>query len=146
MTDFETIEADELGRSLHGFGINLLCPDPLAYAPGLARVLGLTVIRLDAFFGLLSWKQEPDTGSLIQLHADSTYAANPYHAMLAENTPRGIGLELRLFACDPDAAVARAEAEEGYTILQPATDKEHGIREAYILDPLGYCWVPSQPL
>jgi len=145
MVDFETIEADDLGRRLQGFGINLLCPKPLDYAPALARVLALEVIRLDAFFGLLSWKTPPETASLIQIHADSTYAANPYHGMLGENTPRGIGLELRLFERDPDAAVSRAKAEEGFIILQQAADKEHGVREAYILDPMGYCWVPSLP-
>ena len=26
-----------------------------------------------------------------------------------------------------------------------ATDKPHGLREAYILDPDGYCWVPGRP-
>ena len=31
-------------------------------------------------------------------------------------------------------------------ILQPPTNKPHGLREAYILDPDGYCWVPSRPL
>ena len=143
MTDFATIEADDLGRMLRGMGINLLCPDPLDYAPRIAHVLGLKIIRLDGFFGLLSWLDNPDSDSLIQLHADKTYAQHPYHAMLGENQPRGIGLELRLFECDPDAAVIRAGQDAGFTILQSATDKEHGVREAFILDPLGYCWVPS---
>ncbi len=146
MTDFETIEADDLGRRLEGFGVGLLCPDTMSYVPQLARVLELTVIRLDAFYGLLSWKASPDINSLIQVHADSTYAANPYYTMLGENAVRGVGLELRLFDCDPDAAVSRAGKEVDYTVLQPATDKPHGIREAFILDPLGYCWVPSIPI
>lgn len=146
MTDFETIEADDLGRELRGFGVNLLCPDTLAYVPPVARVFDLHIIRLDEFFALVSWKKTPDIGSLIQFHADRTYAANPYFAMLGESTPRGVGLELRLFDCDPDVAVTRAGAEDDFTILQEATDKEHGIREAFILDPLGYCWVPSKSI
>ena len=59
---------------------------------------------------------------------------------------RGVGVELRLFEKIPDAAVARAKQIEDYTIVQDATDKPHGMREAFILDPLGYCWVPSTPL
>ena len=143
MTDFATIEADDLGRMLRGMGINLLCPDIRDYAPRIAHVLGLNIIRVDEFFGLLSWQDDPDHNSLIQLHADKTYAAHPYYVMLGENQPRGIGLELRLFETDPDAAVRRAGEDADFTILQPATDKEHGLREAFILDPLGYCWVPS---
>jgi len=144
--DLKDIEADDLGRRLRGMGINLLCPSPLEYAPVLARVMALELIRVDAFFALLSWKAQPDINSLVQLHSDQSYAANPYHAMLGETAIRGIGVELRLFDVDPDAAVVRAEAEDGWTVLQQATDKEHGIREAFILDPLGYCWVPSVPL
>ena len=143
--DLKDIEADELGRRLKGMGINLLCPDPLTYTPVLARVMGFELIRLDEFFALLSWQSPPDTQSLIQLHADKSYAGNPYHAYLGESRMRGLGVELRLFDLDPDAAVTRAEAEPDWTILQPATDKEHGVREAFILDPLGYCWVPSLP-
>lgn len=145
MTDFATIEADDLGRMLRGMGINLLCPNPQDYAPRIAHVLGLNIIRVDEFFGLLSWQDDPDHNGLIQLHADKTYAAHPYYVMLGENQPRGIGLELRLFETDPDAAVRRAGEDADFTILQPATDKEHGLREAFILDPLGYCWVPSVP-
>lgn len=28
-------------------------------------------------------------------------------------------------------------------ILAGAADKPHGLREAFILDPEGYCWVPT---
>jgi hypothetical protein len=34
----------------------------------------------------------------------------------------------------------------GSMVLQPATDKPHGLREATILCPDGYMWVPSRPL
>jgi hypothetical protein len=30
-------------------------------------------------------------------------------------------------------------------VLQAPADKPHGLREAYILDPDGYCWVPGRP-
>ena len=68
----------------------------------------------------------------------------PLLALLPENPPRGAGIEIRLYDTDPDAAVARAEAA-GLAILQPPTDKPHGLREAYILCPDGYAWVPSRP-
>ena len=33
----------------------------------------------------------------------------------------------------------------GGVVLAGAADKPHGVREAYILDPEGYCWVPTVP-
>ncbi|MBT6078444.1 MAG: glyoxalase, partial [Oceanospirillaceae bacterium] len=51
-------------------------------------------------------------------------------------------VELRLYGIDPDAAVTQAQTLD-YYVLQEATDKPHGLREAYILDPNGYIWVPS---
>ena len=33
-----TIEPGELGKNLVGFGVNLICPEPLIYAPSIARV------------------------------------------------------------------------------------------------------------
>jgi len=64
--------------------------------------------------------------------------------LLPENPPRGAGIEIRLYECDPETAAAKAEAAGG-TILQPPTDKPHGLRECFILCPDGYCWVPSRP-
>jgi hypothetical protein len=59
---------------------------------------------------------------------------------------RGAGAELRLYGRDPDAAeaVARDLADEmGGVVLAGAADKPHGVREVYLLDPEGYCWVPT---
>ena len=36
-----------------------------------------------------------------------------------------------------------AALKHGYEVLEPATDKPHGLREAYILDGDGYVWVPD---
>ena len=58
---------------------------------------------------------------------------------------RGVGVELRLHGCDPDAAQERARAR-GEIILAEAIDKPHGLREAYLIDPDGYIWVPDVPL
>ena len=64
---------------------------------------------------------------------------------LSELPARGLGVELRLHGCDPDRAVQAAKAG-GYRVLELAQDKAHGTREAYILDPDGYTWVPDRPL
>ena len=97
----------------------------------------------------LPWEGFPegsaDGSEVLQLHADHTYHANPLADLLPEAGPRGAGAELRLFDVDPDSAAARVEGAGGM-ILQPPTNKPHGLREAYILDPDGYCWVPSRPL
>jgi len=55
---------------------------------------------------------------------------------------RGAGAELRLYGRDPDRAEAVARSLGG-VVLAGAADKPHGVREAYILDPEGYCWVPT---
>ena len=57
---------------------------------------------------------------------------------------RGAGVELRLYGVDPDEAEAAAR-RSGATVLAPAADKPHGLREAHIVDDDGYVWVPSRP-
>jgi len=138
--DFETVSAPDFGRSLSGFGVNLLVRDVLLQAGFLSRVFGMQVNRASRDFAIIGYH-----GHLLQLHADGTYHANPLLALLPEAGPRGAGAELRLFHTDPDLAAEVAQTEGG-TILQPPTDKPHGLREAYILDPNGYVWVPSRPL
>jgi uncharacterized glyoxalase superfamily protein PhnB len=128
----------EYGRSLSGFGVNLLVR---AIAPAVAfhrDVLGATVVYQDPDFAALRHGKAE-----MMLHADHTYDSHPIRARL--NGPRGNGVELRLHHADPDAAEAAARAA-GYEILAPATDKRHGLREAYIVDPDGYVWVPDRPL
>jgi uncharacterized glyoxalase superfamily protein PhnB len=111
--------------------------EELAFLTG---VLGLTAHRVSRDFAIVT-----GGGALVQVHADATYHANPLLGLLPETPPRGAGIELRLYDVDPDTAAARAEAQ-GAPILQPPTDKPHGLREAFLLSPNGYCWVPSRPL
>ena len=55
------------------------------------------------------------------------------------------GSSFRLHEADPDLAVARLAAFPDALLLQPAADKpNHGLREAVILCPMGYAWVPSR--
>jgi predicted enzyme related to lactoylglutathione lyase len=138
--DFDSVSAADFGRSLSGLGLNLLVRDVPREARFLVEVFGMQAYRLSRDFAIISYH-----GQLLQLHADGTYHANPLLSLLPESGPRGAGAELRLFQSDPDEAAARVESAGGM-ILQPPTDKPHGLREAYIMDPDGYVWVPSRPL
>ena len=61
------------------------------------------------------------------------------------STDSGADAEFRLHGIHLDEAEANARTR-GYIVLAGALDKPHGLREAYILDPDGYCWVPDVPL
>ena len=138
--DFETVEADVFGKSLKGIGLNLLVRDVQAECAFLSEVFGIEVLRSSKDFAILRYGDQ-----LMQLHSDGTYHANPLLGLLPETPPRGAGIEIRLYETDPDEAAARAEASGG-TVLQPPTDKPHGLRETYILCENGYAWVPSRAL
>ena len=152
----KTIDPADLGRILHGFGVNLLVRDAQIYADSLSRVLGIEVIRAEEAFALIAIPSH-DHGNdrkkrdhvaishLIQVHADFTYHNNPYQHHLPEADARGIGVELHLFDTNPDEVVALADADPDWTVLQSPTDKPHGVREAYLFDMHGYCWVVSTP-
>jgi catechol 2,3-dioxygenase-like lactoylglutathione lyase family enzyme len=137
------MSADEYGRSLKGLGINLLVRDVARSVAFAKDVLGAAVAVADKDFAVLRYAKGR-TAAEWMLHADGTYHANPLLPLLDDSALRGLGLEIRLYDCDPDAAVKRAEAH-GHHVLQAAADKPHGLREAYILDPDGYCWVPGRP-
>lgn len=138
--DYETVSAGDFGKSLRGIGLNLLVRNVRATCQFLTQVFDVTVHRLSDDFAIVTYGDQ-----VFQLHSDGTYHSNPLLNLLPENPPRGAGVEIRFYDTDPDAAVARAEAQ-GAMILQPPADKPHGLREAYILCPDGYAWVPSRPL
>lgn len=138
--DYETVSADNFGKSLRGLGLNILVRDVRATGTFLADVFDMEIHRLSDDFAIVTYSDQ-----VFQLHSDGTYHANPLLGLVPENPPRGAGIEIRLYETDPDIAVTRAEAR-GVTILQGPTDKPHGLREAYILCDDGYAWVPSRPL
>lgn len=138
--DLGTVPAAEFGRHLRGFGLNLLVRDTGRSVVFLTAVFGMVAHRVGRDFAILGYG-----GQLVQLHADAAFAAHPLAALLPEAGPRGAGIELRLFDSDPDEACARAGAAGGH-VLKPPADRPHGLREAVILDPDGYAWVPSRPL
>ena len=141
------MDAAEVGRALRGFGLNLLCRQVIPLAESIASVLEMRVIRANDDYAIIAGPQVAKS-LIIQLHADATYHANPLPSLLpgpgagAGAGARGAGAEFRLFDMDPDAAARRAEVA-GWYILQPPTDKPHGLRECYLLDLEGYCWVPG---
>ena len=142
--DLERATPAEFGQSLSGVGVNLLCRDVRAMAAFAAQVLEMGVHRLSDDFAILS-----HDSVLLQLHADPTFRAHPLIDLLPENPPRGAGVQLYLFDVDPDAACARAGAmgpEAGGIVMEPPTDKPHGLREATILSPEGYAFSPARRL
>ena len=132
--------APEYGRSLSGLGINLLVRVVEASLPFQREVLDAEVVYSDPDVAVLG-----RNGVEWMLHAHHTYDAHPWYPVVTSDAPRGIGVELRLHGRDPDAAEAAAR-RLGFEILQPATDKPHGLREAYIADGDGYVWVPDVPI
>jgi len=119
--------------------VNLLVRDIEVAVAFERQVLGANVVYSDADFAGLRFGEAE-----WMLHAGHTYQDHPLHGSLGGEIVRGIGAELRLHGCDPDAAEAAAR-EDGYTILEGASDKPHGLREAFIIDPDGYIWVPDVP-
>ncbi len=130
--------APAYGQSLRGLTINLLIRDIEAALPFYRDVLGAEIVYQDPDFAVL---RHGDADWM--LHADHTYQDHPLHAE-AQDGRRGIGAELRLHGCDPDAAEAAAR-RLGYQVLATAADKPHGLREAYLIDADGYLWVPDVP-
>ena len=145
--NFEDVSAEDFGRSLSGFGLNLLVKETAKTIEFLKLVFGFEILRQSSDYAILRLTTKTQEGDdlLLQLHSDQTYSANPLPSLLPENGARGAGIELRLYEVDPDEAELRAKQHD-YLILQQAADKPHGLRECFILDPDGYCWVPSRPL
>jgi predicted enzyme related to lactoylglutathione lyase len=138
--DFETVSPEAFGASLRGMGLNLLVRDVAAEVRFLTGVFAMGAHRVSRDFAIMTYGD-----AVLQLHGDHTYADNPLLGLVPETPPRGAGAELRLYDTDPDAAAARAEAM-GALVLQPPTDKPHGLREVFILCENGYAWVASRPL
>ncbi|MDD9878167.1 MAG: hypothetical protein OXR84_12075 [Magnetovibrio sp.] len=132
--------AAEYSRTLKGLRINLLVEGVERAVDYQTRVLGAEVVYADPDFAVLK-----GYGAEWILHADHAYSDHELQGSLQPGLARGIGVELRLHGCDPDAAEARAR-ERGETVLAGAMDKAHGLREAYLIDPDGYLWVPDVPL
>jgi uncharacterized glyoxalase superfamily protein PhnB len=131
--------AEEYGKSLPKFSVNLLVRD-LAQSLSFYRdVLGAKVRYSDPDFAALQLH-----GFEFMLHCDHAYDHHPLFARLQMPGPRGNGAELRMLGIDPDAVYTRAQAANA-TILQPPTDYPHGWRDITVADPDGYIWAVGLP-
>jgi hypothetical protein len=137
--DYETVDAEDFGRSLKGLGLNLLVRDVRALAAFLEDVFAMKAHRASADFAIMTYGTD-----VFQLHSDQTYHSHPLPSLLPEAGPRGAGAEIRLYETDPDLAADRARQHQRAVILQAPTDKPHGLRECVILCENGYAWVPSR--
>lgn len=129
--------AKQYAHSLSGLTVNLLVTDINEALTFQREVLKATITYSDTDFAVCK-----GYGAEWMLHADHTYDQHPMGAAVHDIHPRGVGIELRLHGCDPDEATDAAR-RLGLEILSPATDKGHGLREAYIRDRDGYIWVPD---
>jgi len=131
--------AEEYGRTLPAFTVNLLSADLARSANFYREVLGARIVYRDADFLALELN-----GQAFMVHADHAYDHHPWSARLEKECGgRGLGAELRMMGMDPDAVEARARAQ-GAAVLQPAEDKPHGWRDTIVSDPDGYAWAVGQ--
>jgi hypothetical protein len=131
------VPAAEYGRSLRGLGFNLIVKDVQNAVRFAVEVLGATAFYANDRFAAMKLN-----GSDFMFHHDDTYRGNPLSGIVGNADSRGIGVELRVYGCDPDVAEANARAGE-WTVLAGSLDKPHGLRECMIIDGEGYVWIPS---
>ena len=131
------VSAPDYGRSLRGLGFNLLVRDVPRAVKFAVDVLGAT-----AFFANDQFAAMKLHGADFMFHHDNTYRNNELSGIIKGADARGIGVELRVYGCDPDTAEARARVG-GWTVLAGSLDKPHGLRECMLIDDEGYVWVPS---
>ncbi len=126
--------ADEYGRSLPVFTINLLVTDVAREVEFYEAVLMAKCRYQDVDFAAVNVQ-----GIEFMLHADHTYDVHPWLEPFKAGDLRGLGAELRILGIDPDE-VEKAARGFGADIIQEASDKPHGWREVMVADPEGYVW------
>jgi len=129
--------AADYGRSLSGLCFSLIVRDVEAALRFAIDVMGAELQFRTEVFGALKL-----CGQDFMLHQDKTYQHNALDGSLQSAEARGIGVELRAYGVDPDAAEKRAR-EFGFTVLAGSIDKPHGLRECMIIDNEGYVWIAS---
>jgi len=139
-TDEPWMAADDYGRSLPKFTVNLIVREIARALPFYTEVLGAAVHYSDPNFAALHF-----AGLEFMLHADHAYDHHPLYARLCQPGLRGTGAELRVLGVDPDLLEKRAK-NAGATILKTATDFPHGWREVMVADMDGYIWAVGVPL
>ena len=134
-----SVSGDEYGRSLTGLTLNLLVRDIEKSLPFYTEVLEFRDVHHDPDFAAL----ERD-GIKLTLHADHTYAAQPWAPRLREDGKRGFGAEIRILGIAPESAERRAR-DRGYTVLYATQEWPHGWRDCILEDPDGYTFAVGVP-
>ena len=131
--------ADDYGRGMRPFSVNLLVRNMRLSLAFYERVLAAAVRYADDDFAVLKLLDFE-----FMLHADHTYDHHPLYGRLQTPGLRGTGAELRVFGIDPDSLERRAR-EAGATIIQTTRDFPHGWRDVMLADPDGYIWAVGMP-
>ena len=132
--------ASDYSRELTGLTVNLLVNNIGQATNFIKNVIEANIIYEDIDFAAIE-----GFGSKWCFHADHTYDKNPLTSFVSPKDKRGRGIELRLLGCNPDGAEMRAK-KCGFKVISKSQDKPHGLRECYIIDNFGYCWVPCEYL
>jgi len=126
--------ADDYGRGMRPFSVNLLVRNMQVSLAFYEQVLGAAVHYADGDFAVLKLLDFE-----FLLHADHTYDHHPLYERLKSPGVRGTGAELRVLGIDPDSLEKRAREFRG-TIIQTTRDFPHGWRDVMLADPDGYIW------
>src|SRR5579859_1931434 len=132
--------ADEYGRALPKFTVNLLVRDMERALPFYRDVLQAAVRYADGDFAALEI-----AGTDFMLHADHSYDHHPLSGRVKDAKVRGVGAEIRVMGIDPDAAEERAK-KFGAEIVQEVRDFPHGWRDVMLADADGYIWAVGVPI
>ena len=132
--------ASEYSKDLSGLTINLLVNNIKLSVNFLHQIIKAKIIYQDPDFAAIE-----GFGSRWCIHSYHTYDTHPYINIIKNSKPKGLGIELRVVGCDPDKAEERAR-KENYIILSTSTDKAQGMRECFIVDHDGFCWVPCKTI
>ena len=134
------LSAPDYGRTLRGVGFSLIVRDIERALLFATEVLEATIYFRTEVFAAMKLH-----GADFMFHIPQSYRGNELYGTLIGDAPRGVGIELRCYGVDPDAAEARARAH-GFTVLAGSVDKPHGLRECMLLDDDGFVWIPSRHL
>jgi catechol 2,3-dioxygenase-like lactoylglutathione lyase family enzyme len=135
-----SVSGPEYGLTLTGLTLNLLVRDVERSLPFYTEVLEFRDVHHDPDFAALERE-----GMKLTLHADHTYAAQPWAPRLAETGKRGFGAEIRILGIAPEGAEQRAR-ERGFTVVHPTKEwSGHGWRDCILEDPDGYTFAVGVP-
>lgn len=132
--------ASDYSKELSGLTVNLLVSNISKATKFVTNVIKANIIYEDIDFAAIE-----GFGSKWCFHADHTYDKHSLKSFISIKNNRGKGVELRLLGCNPDKAEMRA-IKYGFKVISKSQDKLHGLRECYIIDSSGYCWVPCKKI